>query len=347
MIRIKTLDQFFENPFIVPYINLTWVRRYYGYGEFALEMDVNSYNPNAAYIYSPDRPEVGVIQSVKITHQREESRVLLSGYFIEVILDDKIIFPVYNGSGNIETIARDMFNKYKRDLPITLGAVSGIGSNVVLQETGAMLGTRLFELLETQQISLRVNYDRRNNALTFNVYQGLDRTSTQDVNQPIVFSTQLGNISELTYLNDISNEKNYAIIGGEGEGADRVYTDYNATGGGYQKQLFVDARDLRSDDLTNPQYIQTLKQRGQEKLLDYQIIEDVEITIDPFIEGRQYMIDFDLGDRVDVVIRLGEALNVAYTARITEVVEVIKENDWQVDISIGDKAPTIIQKAER
>lgn len=346
LITIRALDSDFKLITAIKYINLQWNRRYYAYGDFSIKLAAKDYSSDMSYIYSPDRPEVGIIQQRTITQSSTGDFVQLSGYFLEKMLDDKIIYPVFNFSGNIETGARQMFSSYKEDIPAVLGEFNNLGSSIQFQETGSELGKREYELLATQELSYRLYYDFITNQITFGVYQGVDRTDTQIDNPRVAFSRRLGNVPELICTQDSSNAKNYAVIAGEGEGSARVVTYLDHSEGGYKKKLWVDAKDLRSDDLTSNQYIESLKQRGAEKLLEHQVVEDFDLSINPRKLGRAYLDDYDLGDKCDVNVDLDD-LALSYTARITEISEVIKNNNWSVKITVGNKLPTNLQKAKR
>lgn len=347
LIRLCGLDKHFDLVKTIKYINLQWVRRYYAFGEYSVQIPASQYDERIAYIYTPDRPELGIVQQSVLTQSVFGDLLQLSGYFYEKTLDDKIVWPTMNFSGNIEVGARLMFSKYKADIPATLDVVKGLGSSLQFQETGAELGRRIYELLETQEMSYKIKYDYLESALRFLIYQGKDRSDTQNINSRLTFSRRLGNVLELAHTYDSSNFKNYAIVAGEGEGSARVVTTVDLSGGGYKRILWVDARDLRSDDLTPAQYLAALKQRGLEKLLEHQIIDDFSLEISPLKKGRVYLEDFDLGDKVDVVIDLSTGQKLVYTARITEISEVIKNNNWTVGITVGNKTPTVLQKAMR
>ena len=58
--------------------------------------------------------------------------------------------------------------------------------------------------------------------------------------------------------------------------------------------------------------------------------------------GFIYLKDWDLGDRVDAIV---EDIGLAMQARIVTVREVFKKNDHTVEIELGDKKLTQLQKA--
>ncbi|MEG2575508.1 MAG: siphovirus ReqiPepy6 Gp37-like family protein [Christensenella sp.] len=347
MIHLKALDRAKALIGTLEYINLQWTRRYYTSGEFSVLVPLNKYTLEMEYLYSPDRPEMGMIQKREITQSVNGELIQLSGFFIEKQLDDKIIHPVFNFYGNIEDGARQLFDTYKGDIQGVSGTRKGLGSTIQFQETGAELGMRIYELLETQELSYSMRYDYLQNKTVFDVWQGVDRTDTQTINNRVVFSRKLGNARDLKSIYDDSGYKNYAVIAGEGEGAARKVVVLDASNGGYKRKLFVDAKDIRQEDLTAVQYEAALRQRGAEKLLEYQIITDFDMEIDPHKKGREYITDWNLGDKCDVIVSMGEDVEMVYTARITEIEEVVKNNNWEVRITVGNKTPSILQKARR
>lgn len=101
-------------------------------------------------------------------------------------LNDKIVFPRFNASGNIETLARSIVSTYKDDIPLLqLGTanVPPLGTDTTKEDTGHGMATVLYELLQTQELSFRCVYDYQENTMSFIVWQGLDRTQDQSVNK--------------------------------------------------------------------------------------------------------------------------------------------------------------------
>lgn len=78
----------------IPYKSLTWHRKFYEPGQFALQVPVSIYDPSWAYIYCDDRPETGIIQKVEYTDDVQtyggDDTVTLSGFFMERFLYDYV-----------------------------------------------------------------------------------------------------------------------------------------------------------------------------------------------------------------------------------------------------------------
>lgn len=82
----------------IPYDSLVWHRRYYGVGEFEMQVRSSLYSTDWAYVYCDDRPETGIIQKVEYDDTTEgprngEDTIIVSGFFLEEILN-RLVFLV-------------------------------------------------------------------------------------------------------------------------------------------------------------------------------------------------------------------------------------------------------------
>ena len=82
----------------IPYDSLIWHRRYYGVGEFQMQVRSSLYSTDWAYVYCEDRPETGIIQKVEYDDTTEgprngEDTVIVSGFFLEEVLN-RLVFLV-------------------------------------------------------------------------------------------------------------------------------------------------------------------------------------------------------------------------------------------------------------
>lgn len=314
-----------------------WERKYFECGKFIITIPAGEYKTDIKYIYSQNDFETGIVQQIMF----KDDIAQLSGFFLEKILDDKIIYPMFSYSGNIEQCARTMITKFKDDIPLLyLGGIAKLGTNIQMQETGEELGKRIYELYATQQISYRLNYDYVENKIFFETYQGRDLTHNQDTNPQVVFSKNRKNIANIQMMMDDSNYKNYAIVAGGEEGVNRKYVILDKSNGAYKKKIFIDARDLQQGDKTLQEYNLELRQRGEERLIDYSKIINCTFVLQE-TEILQYKNDFDLGDKVDVI---AQDITFEFQARITEITEITKENSRNVAITVGEQIPTTYKK---
>ena len=342
--QLLALDENFQPVAYLPYFNLQWNREYYKIGEFSVQIAAASYDPAMAYLYTGDRPETGIIQKVELTEDEKGRFVQLSGYFLEAILNDKVVYPTYYASGSIQAAVVAMLRQYKDDIPLltVADAPAGLDGNTAWQETGGQLADVAYTKLQTVQCSLRCRYDYTANTITAEVWQGLDRTQEQTENPFVTFSDGFGNLTEVDASTDRSNYKNYAIVAGQDQEENRKLAYADLSGGGYKRVLFVDARSERWDpeEQTETEYLAGLQQKGLDELLNYQIVQNVDIQTAS--SGFVYLQDWDLGDLVDVIVA---DIGLAMQARIVAIREVFKQNNHTVEIELGDKKLTTIQKA--
>lgn len=84
-------EQMFRATGSIPYRSLRWVRRYTEPGEFEMVVPSDVYDPSWSYIYTPFRPETGIIQKVQFDDSAESyagiDSVTLSGFFLESVLN--------------------------------------------------------------------------------------------------------------------------------------------------------------------------------------------------------------------------------------------------------------------
>lgn len=326
--EFKALDKDFNLIDIIAPTNVQWNRRYYEPGDFVIEIPYEDYDSNMQYVYCTERTEVGMIQKV----QNTEKNVLISGFFLEKWLDDKIIYPTFYGSGEITHECTEMINQYKEDIPITSVSARETGSKVDFQSTGDELSAKIYEVLQTQEMSYRLLYDYLTNDIGVQFYKGADKTQNAGEDDYVTFSTSWDNLSDQNVVVDKSNFKNFFVVAGTGQADERITVEVDLSNGGYKKKLFVDERNTKynPDEQTLEQYKLELQQKGLEKSLDYQIVENVDFIVDP--TGYEYLVDYDLGTKVDVVIT---KLQLSFEVRITAIYEVFKEGTHTIEVEVG------------
>lgn len=343
---IYALDKDFQLRSIgIPFGNLQWTRRYYEAGQFQLSVPFNVYDKDWAYIGTKDRKELGMVQKLQLTGEGN-SNVLLSGFFCEKMLDDKTCYPRYIAdAAKTETAVRNIFTKYKDDLPITLAAANNplLGDATQSDFSDDMMGRKLYSMLESRECSLRVEYDFVNNRLELKVWKGLDRTQSQTDNAYQVFSSEFGNIVSKTMNIDESSYKNYAIIpvnaDDNGKEKDTYYLDWS--NGGYKKEIVLDFRSSRPETGQSiADFKNGILQEASEKLLSYAKVEDINVQQ---AGNAGYMVDYDLGDKCDVILT---DIGLQMETRIVEVMEVFKaEGGHSVTLGLGNKRIDNIRRA--
>lgn len=214
----------------IRYFDLMWNRKYYETGNFSVQICAADYSPDMAYIYTEERPELGMVQCVEFSDS--DNMVVLSGLFYERKLADKIVYPVFNGYGNRATLARKMVSVYKGDIPkLVLGSFTDDGEKIEKQETGGELEEVLHTMLQPEEKAYRCRYDYVADRVYFDVWQGVDRTQSQMENNFVTFSKGFRNIKNVKSKEDCSNYKNYAVVAGSGQADERIYQIVDLSGG--------------------------------------------------------------------------------------------------------------------
>ena len=66
--------------------NIQWNRKYYEHGDFSIQIPLNQYSSDMAYVYTKDRKEVGMINKVSYSDSNSFQNVQLSGFeFLDII----------------------------------------------------------------------------------------------------------------------------------------------------------------------------------------------------------------------------------------------------------------------
>lgn len=341
--ELRTLDENFLpcGPTKLAPFDIVWDRKYYANGNFSVQILKSAYDPAMKYVYTNDRPELGVIQKMEAT--QDDQMVVLSGLFSECILNRKCVYPMMKQSGTRSKFCADAVTNYPVDrVDIVVDAYDNVGDVTTRQETGGQLDEVCHTMLQAEERAFRCYFDYETGKLHFQIYTGVDRTQSQSVNNFVVFSPTWKNMKKAKLTEDSSNYYNYFIAGGQGEGADRTFVVIDLSGGEPKREKFLDMRDVeKGEDMTAAQYEAVLREKAINKAADYVNIENIEF--DAVASGSfEYLTDYDLGDKCDIILN---DLQRSYEARIIEVLETWSKNVHRVTLVFGDKIPTLYEKA--
>lgn len=327
----------------LPYLDLSWHRKYYETGQFSVQIQAEAYNDEMCYIFSPERPELGIIQKVVFTGT--DGIVMLEGYFYEKRLADKMIYPAFEKSATRVDYVAAAVEKYKADIPkLEIASYISEGEVVQKQEVGTSLEEMANNVLMVEEKSFRCVYNYERDVVYFEIWQGQDRTQSQTKNNFVTFSEGFRNICNVKTQIDDSGYKNYFVVqGGVDDNENQIEAVLDMSGGGYRRELFIDAsgKKYNSKKQTLAEYKEILIQKAVEKAEKYVSIHNVEF--DAVADaGAKYLTDYDLGDKCDIII---ETIKQSYEARIIEVLETWSRGVHEVTLTFGDKIPTIYERA--
>ena len=187
------------------------------------------------------------------------------------------------------------------------------------------------ELCVASDIGIKTVFTPATGIFTVTLYSG--------ANSQAVFSKEYENLTEQIYTESVADYANTALIGGEGEGADRTFVAITSGSGETRREIFVDAKDLRAEDF-GTDYVNTLTFRGQSKLNEQAIRYTFDTSVNPH-GNLTYKIDFDLGQTVKVI---SKAWGVSMTTRITEIEETYDADGQSISVVFGKAELTIAQK---
>ena len=354
--------------------SIIWETNYYSTGAFEVYLQAVPQYINVLqignYVTRPDDENIGIIENINVEYSEEFGKMIAaSGRFAKSILDRRII---YNASGNtteklsispvissglVETAVRKLVTDHIISSPqtarnisfITLGELQGItkkivdesGKNTQVQTSFGNLLEYTDEMLHSYELGAKMVFDRETLQLKYTVYEGKDRSrnNTQN-NLPIIMSQEYDNFFSSKYEKNTTQIKNTALIGGEGEGADRFCTMIGTNAVGLnRREVWIDASaqsktyELNGEQkqYTDDEYLALLKSAGTQTIADYQTTEiyDGELNIN----ALTYKTDFNVGDIITVE---DNELNIYINPRIIAVIENQNESGYSISISYGN-----------
>ena len=362
-------DTAFENIGEVnQYDSLIWLDKFNGYASFELWAPITEENSeyfkkgNVLWCGGDNAAVVEIVKS--IIDDKGTKTFNVKGRTLEMILTTRIIWGTYNASNkHASTVMYDIVKQNcinptntNRKIPyLECAEDKHIGDKISIQKTGDEVYATLNTIAASSDIGFNVLFRPKEKKLIFEVVAGVDRTIEQNEVDPVEFSTDFEDILSSSYYTNSQDEKNVALVQGEGNDASRVsqVSGNNELKGFNRKELYVDARDVQSEtvsesgatiSLTPDEYKAALINRGNDKLSECDITETFEAQIRVFGDVQyEFGKDYRKGDKVTVRDR---QLNVVVSARITEVEEDF-DDEYALVLTFGYSYPTIMQKVKR
>ena len=258
MIDIYVLDKNLELLGIIDhYKSLIWSNRYSKTGDCELYLgasaDALQLLAIGNYLVRLDDDMICRIKKIEIDTDAEDGNYLIvTGKDAKDYLDQRIIWDTETCNGNLETFVRGLvtgavISPVNADRRITkpnggtlfaLAAASGLSIMVSEQVSYKGLGEKIREYCQAYQLGYKAAVDLVNGQVKFSLYAGMDRSGV------VVFSEEFDNLISTKYTQDDTDLGNVALIGGQGDGSDRIMDVYGAAAGADRYELFVDAKDM-------------------------------------------------------------------------------------------------------
>lgn len=345
---IYVLNQNYELQGVIDeYVSIIWRPSYSEVGDFeiylgATDKAISLLKENYYVVRSSDisvengvttYEKVMIIKNIQLITDVENGDFLsVTGRELKYLLHQRIVWSQTNLSGNTEDAVRRLVDENainptdtNRIIPnLALGVAAGLSATIDKQVTGAYLDIAITEICVTYNYGWDIFIT--NNTLVFVMYAGLDRSYNQTERPYVVFSDEFENLYNTDYQLNTESYANTTLVGGEGEGIERVYTSVNNEVSGLERfETFTDARDISSNkdsenEIDEATYLNLLAERGRENLTTLSYTEGFtgEVLSDV---AFKYGEDFFIGDIVTVINKYGIQKNVRVLSAIESEAE--------------------------
>jgi hypothetical protein len=339
-----TLDSLLRREYVVDqYESFIWTERFPIGGDFELLVHSTVENRKLLAIGTKlvinESQWIMTVETAENKHD-DDGRVVWSvtGRALDKILEDRIAKPSMANltieskwamSGTPGNIIRQVFDTICRNgalsasdkipflMPGTLstpGTIPEPTGSVNIENEIDTVYVVIKQLCDVYGLGVRLIRNLDTSQLYFEVYTGNDRTSTQSVLDPLIFSPDLDNLSNVTELSSRVNYKNVAYVFSK-NGSEMVY-DVSAdpsTSGFERRVLMVKADDV--EDEPGPTLTTILNQRGQDALAENKAVSAFDGEI-PQSSRYKYGIHYKLGDLVEMQNADGATNNMRITEQI-------------------------------
>jgi hypothetical protein len=332
------------------YLSFSFVRRYHSPGEFQLVTNrkvrnADKLNTNQLIMLGADKYKTGIIRYKEIkANDKGEEILTVKGYTLGAITAQRITIPPDGLAYDIkeadgETVMKHYVEMNYLDIlgmefpNLLIAPNQNRGENIKWQSRYKNLAEELEQISKLTNLGWHIYLDFDSRKWIFDIYNGRNFSASRETNPPVIFSPQFENVRSQEYTESLIGYGNYAIVAGQGEGAERAIAMVGDDATGLDKHvIFVDARDIEnSEDLIS---------RGMAKLKEQQRIISFQSEVlphGPFL----YQKDWDVGDMVTVQ---NKDWGLTMDVRITEVEEVYEAGGFKFNVTFGNNIPTLTQK---
>lgn len=335
---VEVRDKYSRLPFATIEPAECWFElSFYGVGEFqvytrATKTALASLK-EGNYITIPHNPFIWVIENIAQTFVAGRGYMIsATGRQAKAILGKRIINTQTQLPNDLTTAVLGLISKHAGTEAGTVRKIDGLEElqSVIIQpitETQVSYENLLSytdELSKSYEVGAELTITDAA-AFRYRLYEGVDRSDT------VIFSQTFDNLLSSSYTRSNAAFRSYALIGGQGEGTERILHEYDSAPnlrGIDRAEMFVDAKDISSKykeadgtekelNLTTADGLATYKawllERGKAKTAESGIVETFEGEIDTAASPYKFGVDYYLGDRVRVQ---DDILGVYITPRI-------------------------------
>ena len=321
--------------------SLIWIRRYQTPGEFELRTPYAAESKNLLIpeniVQKFDGDEVveaGVIENL----QMNKDQIVVKGRFLESYLERRLIKETQYYTGNAEDSLRRIVSNMVPIPLLTLGADRGLSESLEFQATYKTVLSIVQKVCKGTTLGFRIRPDFSSRKLYFEVYKGVDRTSSAAAK--VIFSEKYDNLLNEVYTYDSTNYRTKAFVT---QLVNDVRTAYSVGGGsGLGLREVHAATQVDTNGRTAAEIRQSMERQGQRVLEARTVNESFTFSTDadsPF----KYRKDYDIGDLTHVK---HIAWNIDLALRITEIEEDYEGGDREIILTCGSSLPEVIDFEE-
>jgi len=241
-VELYTLDSFLRRASVVDrFESMIWTERYSAWGDFELHLfstpEMRRLLPAGTRLAMSESYRIMTVEFVENSTDEEGREMLkLTGRSLEALLEDRsarnsfadlTTLPKWILTGTPGDICRQIFDEICRtnvsfaedEIPFLMPGVIFPPGNIPEEDTIITielgLGTvykAIKEICEVYDLGFRLIRYFDTSELYFDIYKGNDRTTLQDVLDPVVFAPDLDNLSNISEIVSISSYKNVAYV---------------------------------------------------------------------------------------------------------------------------------------
>lgn len=354
MLPLRIIDQEFNLlGEIDKYSSLQMTQSAYGIGLCELRINRYMQHANELQIDNIIFPTNQTHKAFIIKHREIEldengkatENWVIKAYQLKTIVMQRLILPTSTLAdnaiiGDAETVLKHYINtemvnpidteRIYPNLIIATNQNRGIEFNATARFD--VLGDKLSEIALLTNMAWDITLDLDNQKFVFDVYEGMNRTAdnTFDI-PPVIFSTDYETLKSMSYSESKVDFKNVAIVGGEGEGAERTIEIVGAEIGRNRYEVFISASKEEIPLIEQGQ--NALAERAQEVFCEGQVLSKSIF---------EYEQDYFLNDVVTLQnLQWGITMN----ARITEAKEIHEPGKHnEIELTFDNNRPTLVSK---
>lgn len=345
--------------------SVIWEEKAFSAGSFSVESLITA---ESLALLQPENiiwiegETAGIIECIQENAGQDGLYITVKGRTLTGILDRRILWGLYSLNDTAPAIMRQLVNDCcvspargdaeARKIPgLVLADAPAGGDKIRFQKTGGTLLEVLEQLGEAYGVAFGVRFDPAIPRMEFWTRWGVDRSVHQTENEPVFYSTELDDVLASEYTYNSGNFRNVSLVAGEGEGCGRtmISIDPGGASGLSRRELFVDARDLKSDGdpdkpLTPAEYTAALTDRGREKLAENQLVQSFAADARTYDPTYTYGGDYQLGDTITVT---DERLGVTADAVVQGVERSVGAQGEGLTLTLGYGQPNIYDILKR